>query len=67
MIESAILHFFYHASFEIAAKFASGYKKNVRLDYRFCETLRLIGQSQICYNGKQKTCAKSVRRNERKK
>ena len=45
MIESAILHFFYHTSFEIAAKFASGYKKNVRLDYRFCETLRLTGKS----------------------
>ena len=28
--------------------FASGYKKNVRLDYRFCETLRLTGKSQIC-------------------
>lgn len=48
MIESAILHFFYHTSFEIATKFASGYKKNVRLDYRFCETLRLTGKSQIC-------------------
>ena len=48
MIESAILHFFCHTSLEIAAKFASGYKKNVRLDRRFCETLRLTGKLQIC-------------------
>ena len=34
MIESAILHFFYHTSFGIAAKFASGYN-NVYNEYGY--------------------------------